>query len=431
MNLSTRNMKTPIQRFKSTAQYHFLRQLVKDLTTYERPVYVLIVGQFLNKFGAFVFPFFALFLQTRAFSKGEIAIVLAAISGGGLIAPLVAGYLSDSIGRRNTLVLSLVSSAVTLVAMYFCKSLESLVIMSAIHGFSAFLFGPPANALMTDLLPPEKRVTAFALFRLALNAGFAAGPTVAGLLFEKSPFLIFIGDASTTLAFAVLAFIWLPHGLRTIEGKVSSITVIYRSWKEALLDIAKFGPMIQFLVAAFLTAICFQQVFNVLSVASTDKELSPAQFGLVMAFNGLVIVIVELPLCQWLQRIDYKRVIYLGYLLLGLGTASFYWANSMTGYILAMTLFTLGEIVSFPIAMAYMSKLTPEKLRGRYFGFKGMTWSLAGVAGSAGIWFYGKYGDLWWIMSGAIGMVASGLMTLRFRDRRNKLNTIDLKTEAP
>lgn len=412
-------MKTPIQRFKAFAQYHFLRQLVKDLTTYERPVYVLIVGQFLNKFGAFVFPFFALFLQTRSFGKGEIALVLAAISCGGLIAPLVAGYLSDSIGRRNTLVLSLVSSAVTLVAMYFCKTLESLMIMSAFHGFSAFLFGPPANALMTDLLPPEKRVTAFALFRLALNAGFAAGPTVAGLLFERSPFLIFIGDAATTLAFAVLAFVWLPHGLRTIEGKASSLSVIYQSWMEAMKDIVKFGPMIQFLVSTFLISICFQQVFNVLSIASTDNGLSPAQFGIVMAFNGMVIVVIELPLCQWLQRIDYIKVICWGYLLLGLGTASFFLANSMTGYILAMTLFTIGEIVAFPIAMAYMSKLTPEKYRGRYFGLKGMTWSLAGVAGSVGIWFYGKYGDLWWIWAGLVGLTASGLMMFRFQDKRS------------
>ena len=411
-------MKTPIQSFKASAQYRFLRQLVKDLSTYERPVYVLIVGQFLNKFGAFVFPFFSLFLQSRNYGKAEIALVLAAISTGGLVAPLIAGYLSDSIGRRNTLVLSLVSSAITLVIMYFCKTLESLIILSALHGFSAFLFGPPANALMADLVPPEKRVTAFALFRLALNAGFAAGPTVAGLLFERSPFLIFAGDAATTLAFAVLAYLWLPHGLRTIKGKISSLAVIYHSWKEAFQDMLKFGPMLQYMVATFLVSICFQQIFNVLSIASTDNGLSAAQYGLVMAFNGLLIVIVELPLCQWLQRLDYKRVIVCGYALLGMGTASFFMASTISGYFMAMALFTLGEIVAFPIAMAYMSKLTPEKYRGRYFGFKGMTWGLAGVIGSVGIWFHGKIGDAWWVWAGTLALIASALMTLRFKDRR-------------
>jgi MFS family permease len=148
---------------------------------------------------------------------------------------------------------------------------------------------------------------------------------------------------------------------------------------------------------------------------------------MVMAFNGLVIVVIELPLCQWLQHMDYKRVICCGYILLSLGTASFFIASTMTGYILAMTLFTLGEIVAFPIAMAYMSKLTPEKFRGRYFGFKGMTWSLAGVAGSMGNWFYGMYGDGWWIWAGLVGLLASALMVWRFKDRR----TTQVVTEVP
>jgi len=392
--------------------------LINDLTTYEKPLYVLILGQFLNKFGAFVFPFFSLFLQERSFDKIEISLVLASLSAGGLVAPLVAGYLSDAIGRRNTLVVSLVSSALSLIVLYFCQSLMWLVVWSTIHGFAAFLFGPPANALLTDLVPEEKRVTAFALFRLALNLGFAAGPTVAGLLFVKSPFLIFIGDAVTTFIFALLAFMWLPHGLRTIKGRVSSFDVILRSWNEAFWDVLKHGPILQYFVTIFLVAICFQQVFNVLSIASTYNGLTPAQYGLVMAFNGLLIVVIELPLCQWLQRLDYKRVITFGFACIGIGAASFFFAKIMTGYFIAMSLFTLREIIAFPIVMAYMSKLTPELYRGRYFGFKGMMWGLAGIFSSAGIWFHGRIGDSWWIWAGALALLGSGLMLLTFKDRR-------------
>ncbi len=55
--------------------------------------------------------------------------------------------------------------------------------MAAVFGFSNFIFGPPANALVADLVPEEKRITAYAMLRLAINAGFAAGPMVAGVLF--------------------------------------------------------------------------------------------------------------------------------------------------------------------------------------------------------------------------------------------------------
>ncbi len=411
-------MKALKQIFKTSFQYDFVRRLIKDLTTYEKPVYVLIVGQFLNKFGAFVFPFLSLFLQDRDYSRGEITLVFAALSSGGLLGPLVAGYLSDSIGRRNTLVISLVGSSISLVALYFCSSFGCLVVVSSIHGFASFLFGAPANALMTDLVPEEKRVTAFALFRLALNAGFAAGPALAGMLYQKSPFLIFIGDASTTLVFALIAFLWLPHGLRTIKGKISSFEVIARSWKEAFTDLFKHGPMIQFMVTGFLISMCFLQVFDVLSLASTDNGLTVVQYGLVMAFNGLLIVIVEFPLCQWLQTLEYKKVIISGYMIFAIGTASFFFAETMTGYIIAMGIFTLGEIVTFPISMAYMGRLTPEKLRGRYFGIKGMTWGVAGMIGSAGIWVHGKIDDQLWLWAGGLALLAGVVMLFSFKDRR-------------
>jgi MFS family permease len=333
-----------------------------------------------------------LFLQERSFNKGEITLVLASLSAGGLVAPLVAGYLSDAIGRRNTLVVSLTSSALSLIVLYFCQNLMWLVVCSTIHGF--------------------------ALFRLALNLGFAAGPTVAGLLFVKAPFLIFIGDAATTLVFALLAVVWLPHGLRTIKGKVSSVRVILRSWNEAFLDMLKHRPILQYLLTIFLVATCFQQVFNVLSIASTDNGLTPSQYGLVMAFNGLLIVVIELPLCQWMQRLDYKRVITLGYVCIAIGTGSFCFAKTMSGYLIAIGLFTLGEIISFPIGMAYMSRLTPVAYRGRYFGFKGMMWGLAGIFSSVGIWFHGRIGDSWWLWAGSIALLGSALMIPKLRDRR-------------
>ncbi|MEC7906474.1 MAG: MFS transporter, partial [Verrucomicrobiota bacterium] len=74
--------------------------------------------------------------------------------------------------------------------------------MAGVFRFSNFIFGPPANALITDFVPEEKRITAYAMLRLAINTGFAAGPMVAGILFVYSPFWVFTGDALTTLMFA-------------------------------------------------------------------------------------------------------------------------------------------------------------------------------------------------------------------------------------
>jgi len=222
----------------------FATRLITDIRSLPPAVHVLVGGQFINRFGSFVMPFLALYLSSQGVSMGRVALVLGAMSVGGLFGPIVSGYLADAIGRRNTIVVSLVSGAITMLALYFCQTMPPLLAMAALHGFCAQLYGPAASALLTDLVTKEQRVIAFALMRLAINAGFAAGPAVAGLLFVRAPFLIFVGDAFTTLVFAVFAMLWLPHGLRTVEGRVTSGAVIWQSWREALGDMGRNRPFL-------------------------------------------------------------------------------------------------------------------------------------------------------------------------------------------
>ncbi|MEC7906473.1 MAG: MFS transporter [Verrucomicrobiota bacterium] len=88
--------------------------LLSDILGLPRQVYILVFGQFLNRFGSFVYPFLTLFLQDKAYGLGQIEGVLAAISFGNFFGPLAGGYLADAIGRRNTIVLSLITSAISL-----------------------------------------------------------------------------------------------------------------------------------------------------------------------------------------------------------------------------------------------------------------------------------------------------------------------------
>jgi MFS family permease len=391
--------------------FAFLQRLSRDVRALPRPVFVLVGGQFVNRFGAFVMPFLALFLTGRGFSMGAIAAVIGAMSVGSLFGPFVSGYLSDALGRRNTIVLSLVTSATSLLGLYWCSTVPALMALSAFHGFCAFLYNPAANALLTDLVTPEQRVTAFALMRLAVNAGFSVGPAVAGLLYHRAPILIFIGDAVTTLLFAAFAWAWLPHGLRTVEGRAAALAVIWQSWAEALVDVARNRRFLQYLAALLFMAISFLQAGNVLAIDTMARGITPEQYGVIMGFNGVLIVCFELAVTQWARRFSLRRVLIAGYSITGLGCASFAFAHGIGGYLLAMTFYTFGEMLSLPIGSSYSGELAPEKFRGRYFGVSGTVWAIAGLVGSGGIWCYGQIGTLWWIVAGASGVVG-GLILL-------------------
>jgi MFS family permease len=236
-------------------------------------------------------------------------------------------------------------------------------------------------------------------------------------LYAVSPALIFWGDAATTLLFAALSWSLLPHGLRTITGKVSSLAVAWRSWRLAVRDLGQNRPALQLLGAKLLMSLAFVQIFNVLSVHAVGRGLTTVEYGIVMGFNGAIIMVAELPLVQWLKNYSPRSVLVFGFVLVGVGCGGFALTETMPGFLLAMAVFTLGEMISLPISAALGARLAPEEFRGRYFGFYGMAWGAAGLVGSAGIWFYSQLGSTWWWVSGGIGAGAGLVMALRVKSR--------------
>ncbi|MCF3651955.1 MFS transporter [Synoicihabitans lomoniglobus] len=406
------------------------RETFADIRALPRAVWVLTAGQFINRFGCFVYPFLTLHLLDRGLPGGQVALVLSSMAVGQMVSPFVSGYLSDAIGRRNTILISLIGGAISIVMIYYGQTAWQIAMLAALHGFLAQLFGPAANALLSDVVAEEKRVTAYAVFRLALNAGYAAGPAMAGLLYNRAPVLIFWGDAATSLVFAGLAFRWLPHGLRTITGRVTSPAVAWQSWLAVARDVGLNRAFMQLLLSKLLMSLAFIQVFYVLSVDATARGLTTVQYGMVMGFNGVVIMCVELPLVQWLKRFASRPVLVVGFVMVGIGSASFAWAESMTGFLLAMGLFTVGEMITLPMCAAYGAKLAPPEYRGRYFGFFGLMWGLAGLAGGTGVWFYGQLGPIWWCWIGCAGVLAGAVMALPVALRPDAPVLVEAATES-
>ena len=234
----------------------------------------------------------------------------------------------------------------------------------------------------------------------------------------RAPSLIFLGDAITTLIFAGLAWWLLPHGLRTVKGRVSSPKLAWESWKEAAQDGWSNGPFMQLLGAKLLMAVAFVQVFNVLALDAKANGLTAVDCGLVMGLNGFLVMLIELPLVQWIKRFPAKRITAIGFATIGLSCAVFAFADSRLGFFLAMGLFTLGEMIGLPVSIAYGAQLAPEKYRGRFFGFFSMMWGFSALVGSFEVWVYGWMGATWSLLTGACGLAAGVLLVPSFRDRR-------------
>jgi MFS family permease len=377
--------------------------LAQNLRELPRGAWILFFGTFLNKFGTFVMPFLAIYLTKLGYTPGQAGLAVAAYGCGVLCASILGGYLADSFGRRKTIVLSMFSGAVAMLCLSQAHSMLTFTLFASFAGLTCELYRPASSALLADLVPAGQRITAFAAYRMAFNAGWAFGPAVAGLLAKKSFLWLFIGDAATSVLFGLVAFFALPAGLRGTRaaGALGDTLRLFREDRRFR----------QIACAALLIGFIFVQAFSTLSLEVTSAGLSVAVYGLVASMNGGLVVLFELPLTTITRRFPTRSVIAIGYLLIAVGFGSNVLPRTLPLLVLTTVIFTFGEMISMPVASAYVADLAPADQRGLYMGTYGLVWSVASIVGpSVGLWLFSINHLILWAITGVLGFTAAAII---------------------
>jgi MFS family permease len=369
-----------------------------------RSAWVLFAGSFVNRLGTFVLPFLTLYLTTRrGYSAPQAGVAIAAYGLGGLLAQATGGLLADRLGRRNTISVSMFSAAALTIAVWSARSLAAIYPLMFALGASAELYRPASGALIADLLPSEQRVTAFTLYRLAVNTGWAVGLALGGFIIERSTTWLFVGDALTSLTFGMIALVALPHGTRTARHEETDLPTARRS-------IVEDRGFLLFLGAVLITGIVYSQNVATFPLHIHQAGHRPSVFGLLQAMNGIVIVLFELPVIAWTQRHGRLTMVALGELLIGLAFFSLLIAESIPALVAMVAVWTLGEMIESPVAGAVAADRAPSHARGRYqaaYGAMfGLAWMLGPIVGTA---VFSRSQDALWIGCGIFGVIAASL----------------------
>jgi len=377
--------------------------LRQNLGTLPRGAWILFFGTFLNKFGTFVIPFLAIYMTRLGFTAAQAGLAIAAYGVGTLGACLLGGHLADQIGRRKTIVISMFSGAVAMLCLSQAHSLASMILCSGAAGLTGELYRPASSALLADLVPAGRRVTAYAAYRMSFNAGWAFGPMTAGLLAKHSFLWLFLGDAATSVLYGVVAWFALPAGGRGTREE-NSLLETFRLVRDD-------RRLRQVMIAALAVGLVFVQAFSTMSLEITRSGFSAATYGWVISLNGVLVVLCELPLTTVTKRYPARRIMALGFLLIGAGFASNLLARTLLLMVLTTALFTLGEMIAMPVSGAYVADLAPADKRGLYMGAYGMVWALAFVCGpSLGMLLFAVSPPALWTTCGLLGLAAAAII---------------------
>ena len=156
---------------------------LRIVARFPRPVRLLLAGTLVNKLGTFVVPYLTLvLLRDLHMAEREAGYLIFAYGAGSLVSILTGGVLTDRLGRRRTLLLSLIGSGVLALVMGLLPSPRLFVPLLVAFGFIADLYRPAASAMIGDLLPSSQRASGFAGLRMVVNLGWAAGTALGGVL---------------------------------------------------------------------------------------------------------------------------------------------------------------------------------------------------------------------------------------------------------
>ncbi len=369
-----------------------------------RAFWLLWTGTLVNRLGTFVEPFLALYLtKQRGLSVPAAGLVLSLLGVGALCSQLIGGTLADRIGRRATISIGMWAAAGSLLLLGAARTTPQLLAAALVAGLALDIYRPASSALVADLVPPADRPRAFALLFWAVNLGFAVATSLAGFLAESGYTLLFVLDALTSAAFGVVVWRGVPE-TRPATADPAAPAVGYRRVLHDRLLLAVVGLQ-------FAGACVYFQVFVTLPLAMRDAGLPASAFGLVIAINGLVIVLVQPLVAGWLGRLPRVPLLAASQLVIGLGFGLTAFATGRSGFAGSVVVWTLGEIGTAALAASIVADLAPPLLRGRYSGLFGMSFGaaavLAPVAGTAV--YHGAGADTLWACCAVVGAVVAAL----------------------
>ena len=374
------------------------RHYISSFEGLSSEVWWLSLVTLINRAGTMVIPFLSLYLsESLAFTMEDIGWVLSAFGLGSLVGSLLGGKLTDKLGYYKVMYASLLFSGLGFIALQFLQDFWSVCAGIFVIMVLADAFRPAVFVALTAYSKEENRTRSVSLIRLAINLGFSAGPALGGLIITGAGYsgLFWVDGVTCILAGVLLLIILHPKRAR----KLATMNL-----RAPALSPYRDKVYLLFLAATFLFGFIFLQYFSTIPLFYKQvHHWEEGAIGLLLAMNGFLIFLLEMPLIKFLENRSGSPMTYIltgivltmfSFLVLNMGS----WSGLL---IIGMLLMTFGEMVAFPFSNAIALKMAQKGKQGAYMALYTIAFSSGHLFGhNTGMQLanWKGYNFTWWVM---------------------------------
>ena len=355
------------------------------------PLGIIFLTVFLDLIGfGIVLPLLPQFAGTFHVAEWQIGLLMATYSLMQFFFSPVWGRLSDRIGRRPVLLISISGSALSYLLFAFSTSLPLLFLSRAVAGIMAANIAT-AQAYVADVTTPENRAKGMGMVGAAFGLGFILGPALAGFLSHwangngtNPQVAVGLAAAGFSLLDLLLAAARLPESLTPelrAAAKVAPGTRLSR------MAGALRNPALGLLIAVFfLSTVAWSQLEPTLArlIQEPPFGFGPAQTGYLFAYVGIISALVQGGFAGRMARKSGEaRMIVMGTLLVGLGLVLVPVAKSVPMLYAVLGLLALGQAMNLPGLQSLISRTSAADEQGTTLGVSQGFSSLARAVGPA------------------------------------------------
>lgn len=396
------------------------------------PLVIIFITIFIDLVGfGIVIPVLPLYAERYGASETTVGILLASYSAMQFIFAPILGKLSDRVGRRPVLLVSLIGTSIGFLIMGLAPRMPAGLVLFGLAPTLVWLFVAriidgisggnisTAQAYIADVTPPEERSKGMGLIGAAFGLGFVFGPLIGGVLSRISPEAPFFLAAAMAAANATALYFILPESLshehrnEARRGGFLQIMGQSGSWQLGAVVATYFFATVSF---AMMTA-------TFALFAAHRFKFDAWNTGFLFGYVGVIGAVIQGGLLgRLVKKFGDKPLAVTGTAIFAASVFLFPLSQTVTALIIASTGVAIGNSLMTPTLNGLASKSVKASWQGRVLGVMASVASLARIIGpvlggallSRDPDFSSHYGRTPYWTSSAIMLIALGLaLTLR------------------